>query len=421
MMVHWIRLKLVTIDVLAVNDMPVISKASSLQGIEDEPIIITYSLLGNITDANDIDGDVIVYNISKVLSGELTVNGVEVDGVKLNKGQEAIWQPGLDVNGDRKPIFELSVLDQVSESESAVIVYADIESVADNPVIIWSKPDDITYGVNLNETQLNAEISSNIQGAFVYFPENGTKLNAGANQEIKAIFTPEDTGNYNIVEATRYISVKQANPEISWQSPAPVESGTLVGGDQLNATSNVPGVFVYEPAAGEALTLNEGESYSSYQLKTTFTPDDSVNYSTASKSVAINVIPLAPENAAPTILFSSDSATRVTNESIEFNVTAIGAKPLSYQWYKDGEPIDGENNSVLLIDSLVSASAGTYLVKISNDLGSVDSSEMGLTVLVPPAIIGDMISVEQLSGHLQVEFWKFQEQSHSPMFGIKMD
>ena len=46
----------------------------------------------------------------------------------------------------------------------------------------------------------------------------------------------------------------------------------------------------------------------------------------------------------------------------------------------------------------MSAGAGTYLVKISNDLGSVDSSEMELTVLVPPAVIGDMISVEQLSG-----------------------
>ena len=105
--------------------------------------------------------------------------------------------------------------------------------MADNPVIIWSKPDNITYGVNLNETQLNAEISSNIQGSFAYFPENGTKLNAGANQEIKAIFSPEDNENYNIVETTRYISVKQAIPEINWQSPAPVESGTLVGGFSL--------------------------------------------------------------------------------------------------------------------------------------------------------------------------------------------
>ena len=57
--------------------------------------------MDEISDANDIDGDVIVYNISKVLSGELTVNGVKVDGINLNKGQEAIWQPGLDVNGDK--------------------------------------------------------------------------------------------------------------------------------------------------------------------------------------------------------------------------------------------------------------------------------------------------------------------------------
>ena len=71
---------------------------------------------------------------------------------------------------------------------------------------------------------------------------------------------------------------------------------------------------------------------------------------------------------------------------------------------------------MLFIDSLVSGDAGTYLVKISNDLGSLDSSEMELNVLVPPAVIGDMIRSSNFQEHLQVEFWKFQGLSHSHMF-----
>ena len=72
--------------------MPVISKLILYKGSR-MAYYNNYSLLDEISDANDIDGDVIVYNISKVLSGELTVNGVKVDGINLNKGQEAVGNP----------------------------------------------------------------------------------------------------------------------------------------------------------------------------------------------------------------------------------------------------------------------------------------------------------------------------------------
>jgi hypothetical protein len=52
---------------------------------------------------------------------------------------------------------------------------------------------------------------------------------------------------------------------------------------QLNATANVPGTFNYSPA--QSTVLNAG----SHTLSVTFTPTDSISYTTASAQVTINV------------------------------------------------------------------------------------------------------------------------------------
>jgi hypothetical protein len=43
-------------------------------------------------------------------------------------------------------------------------------------------------------------------------------------------------------------------PSVTWGTPAAIAYGTALSGTQLNATANVPGVFVYTPAAGTVLT-----------------------------------------------------------------------------------------------------------------------------------------------------------------------
>jgi uncharacterized protein (TIGR02145 family) len=62
-------------------------------------------------------------------------------------------------------------------------------------VITWANPADITYGTLLSATQLNA--TADQPGTFIYTPPAGTKLNEGANQDLKVDFTPTDTINYN--------------------------------------------------------------------------------------------------------------------------------------------------------------------------------------------------------------------------------
>ncbi|PTY08330.1 hypothetical protein DB347_01735 [Opitutaceae bacterium EW11] len=81
-------------------------------------------------------------------------------------------------------------------------------------------------------------------------------------------------------------TIVQATPTIVWAAPAPIVYGTPLGSAQLNATASVSGSFSYSPAAGVVLDAGNAQS-----LKTVFAPSDSVNYTGASASTAIDVKP----------------------------------------------------------------------------------------------------------------------------------
>jgi hypothetical protein len=71
-------------------------------------------------------------------------------------------------------------------------------------------------------------------------------------------FTPTDAANYTTATATTTINVLKANSTITWSAPADITYGTALSATQLNATANVPGTFVYEPAAGTVLNASAG-------------------------------------------------------------------------------------------------------------------------------------------------------------------
>ena len=73
----------------------------------------------------------------------------------------------------------------------------------------------------------------------------------------------------------------KATPVITWPTPANIVYGTTLGAAQLNATTSVPGTFVYTPAADTL--LNAG----THTLSVTFTPTDAANYATATASVSL--------------------------------------------------------------------------------------------------------------------------------------
>jgi len=92
--------------------------------------------------------------------------------------------------------------------------------------------------------------------------------------------------------------ISKATPVITWSNPAGIVYGAALGSTQLNATANVPGTFVYTPPAGTVLQAGTGQT-----LSTTFTPTDTADYTTATKSVLINV-----SKATPVITWAAPAA-----------------------------------------------------------------------------------------------------------------
>ncbi len=121
-------------------------------------------------------------------------------------------------------------------------------------------------------------------GTFVYTPPAATVLSAGAAQTLSTTFTPTDAANYNTANKSVAINVLKATPVITWANPADIVYGTALSATQLNATTTVPGTFVYTPPATTVLSAGAAQT-----LSATFTPTDAANYNTANKSVAINV------------------------------------------------------------------------------------------------------------------------------------
>lgn len=162
--------------------------------------------------------------------------------------------------------------------------------------INWTNPVDIVYGTAISTTQMNAIPVYNghvLSGSLVYSPTLGAILNAGSNQDLSVIFTPNDTENFKQAKDTVKINVIKATPVITWASPANITYGTALGDAQLNAAAShkgnsVDGTYTYLPAKDSV--LNAGIQ----DLAVEFTPTDISNYESAKDTVQINVLKATP-------------------------------------------------------------------------------------------------------------------------------
>jgi len=83
--------------------------------------------------------------------------------------------------------------------------------------------------------------------------------------------------------------------------------------------------------------------------------------------------------------------------SLTLSVTAEGASPLSYQWFKDGELVAGATARLLVLGQVTAASAGVYQVRVEN----VD----GVTVSEPARmdVYSGVMRIEGSAGGLVIE------------------
>jgi len=92
-------------------------------------------------------------------------------------------------------------------------------------------------------------------------------------------------------------TVSKATPAITWAAPAAIIYGTALNATQLDATASVAGTFTYSPVSGTVLAVG------SQTLAVTFTPTDTTDYTTATKTATLTV-----NKATPAITWTTPAA-----------------------------------------------------------------------------------------------------------------
>jgi len=252
--------------------------------------------------------------VTNVISNTISVINTATNTVIATVNTIGNYPYGVAVTPDGTKVYVTNFIsDTISVIDTTTNAVTDTVPVGNSPyafgqfigkpafIITWNNPANITYGTALDDTQLDATAS--VPGTFVYTPPSGTILSAGLQQTLNTTFTPTDNVNYTQANATVLINVTQATPTIIWNVPADITSRTTLTATQLDAFAINPvnryiikGSWVYTTPTGTSVTEGTVLDVDRQTLTATFTPDDAVNYTSASVIGYINVTPVTPTN-----------------------------------------------------------------------------------------------------------------------------
>ena len=121
--------------------------------------------------------------------------------------------------------------------------------------------------------------------------------------------------------------IYQQQPVVSWATPKAIIYGTGLSATQLDATANVPGSFTYSPAAGAVLPVGP------QTLNVTFTPTDNIDYTSATGTVTLTVLP-----ATPLVTVSSNVNPVFMTSAVTFtaNFPTMAVEPTGSIAFMDG-------------------------------------------------------------------------------------
>jgi hypothetical protein len=109
-------------------------------------------------------------------------------------------------------------------------------------------------------------------------------------------------------------------------TPSPITYGTALSATQLDATASVSGNFAYTPAAGTVPLAG------TQTLSVTFTPTDSMNYTSVTATVPLTV------NSLPvSVTVTPPSATLYSGQTQQFNASVSNTSNTSDLYTADGE------------------------------------------------------------------------------------
>jgi autotransporter-associated beta strand protein len=104
----------------------------------------------------------------------------------------------------------------------------------------------------------------------------------------------------------------------------------------------------------------------------------------------------------PGVTVTPGADTSYTGRTSAFTAIPSGNAPFSFQWQRNGVPLPGATNAMLVLTSLQPSASGIYSVVVSNAYGTATANAT-LTVLSPPPAPG------QILGTGPIGYWRLNE------------
>jgi hypothetical protein len=366
-----------------------ILKASPVDlSVNDVPRVI--APLENITVEPDAPFALAVSALGKDLAYQWYLNGVAIPDA-----QSSTYSVERAINGETEGVYSVVISSSTrfgGVGEALQTSAKAIVTVKDPTLIVRQPSIDEVSGVNLNSSRtwtVEAQ-GTNLQ---YQWQKNGTDI-PGAVQKTYRVggAQPSDEGVYRVV-VTGDLGVSTSNDFVLEINKAPSfisqpRSAAVVAGETLEVVADVTGSSPIKfqwrkdgrPVAGQTGSSLKLSSVSNSEAGTY---DVIVSNPVGSiRSAPFRVTVMTP----PNIVTEPTSIVVIPGESPSLSVVASGVGTLTYQWFKDGEVVEGANEPLLRLQTVSAQSDGRYSVSVSNDAGSVFSQAAKLTVLSPVVI-----------------------------------
>jgi hypothetical protein len=227
--------------------------------------------------------------------------------------------------------------------------------------------------------------------------------NTGSSPNLGQAQVPSGLSNVVAVAAGGYhsLALKADGTVVAWGAGT-TNTGSIPNFGQAIVPAGLTGVVAVAAGVYHSLALKADGTMVAWGAGVTNKPGNLYIAGEAMVPAGLtNVIALAG-GSSHTLVLEGDGRPRLTVQplgqiagagaTVRLQAMAVGLQPLNYQWQLNGTNLAGANCASLTLTNAQPTQTGSYVVVITNAVGSVTSSVAGLTVLPSGTIISISLS-----------------------------